>query len=1387
MAARMALSISDKELSMARFTPQPPAPFRGDWIPHQNERFLTVTRDTGGFGFSLKGSNPVSILAVTPDGAAERSGLQPGDQLLSINSLNVADQNHHAVVNIIQQAGDTLHVRVRSGSDDDSRGSSPVKKSLSLGSGVGAGPAMAQGMGVGALLQELDASDDETAETASRFNDPVAQLQEDERIAFEPFGDLEGMLRRLPHTAVFLSYLMSNGKHENEMFLLLHIQWLRQQPDHEEAMAMFEDFLATNAPMKVDSVSAPVYQELEAALNDRAAEAHRFVTAYAKVRACVVEPLAQELAQFHDTITNRGMGSLYRATMLVELVQAEEVGVIEEILRPLLESSQRDIGDPPRSSVIVSSLLQFMSRAGVDVSKYVSRDPRRASEVAAAAASRQHNYRLQRSDSMGSRKKKIHLYAGHHFMTVNYNQPTFCGVCKTLLWGVMRQGWNCQDCGFNVHKSNDITGHRKCHETIDVQCPGKKMTPKKSIKKFIGRSSVVRLDSNPSADDLSAKAKFPRHASLSGGELGRETDDVPSAGPLPSSQSTSSLRSPERGPPPSPPGSPTASFRKRQAQATGSTDELAAKLPYDLTKDPLLWSERPASKSVAKSIGKAEAKRQECIYELVQTEKGFVCHLAIIEEFFRKPLVDESLLRPEELHTIFNNLTEITKMNTAFCQTLVQVVKETDAMALSFGPVFLEAFSKLNAYAYADFCANQTNAIAFYRERRRVDPNFNARMATSESHPACERLTLVEFLVKPLQRLTKYPLLLKDILKNTDKADKAETDALAQALTSAEAVLRHVQEAVKESEDRARLREIHDKIEKVGLEPHDDATLRDLYLGRKLVMEGPLQIRVQEKQIDVHAILLSDLMLLTQPKDGRLVVKGIGRDAKKRSPVLRIGLLMVRPVATDSKGFFLIVDHRSKSSSQAAPQMFECATNTRATAKDWMDRVAKATEEFKRNNPNWEKQYTEETESFAAFAEKSEEDSLDVKLGKLIERMRDNCDTNAQLLTQVLTFIDPDDAHRSPLVTQNSIKARSRFNRKAQRRATSRHKLRDDEESSVASEPLGREPTSHSLVVPPLKHASSLQRESSGSLGHGSAGSLHRDPSFRRSDDDESSVSSVYAENVEPLQQDEDRTDTLEWLSQQLATAHNDVTRLTVEVAELRLQLSAAKKAASQAPVVAAAAECSDDEGSLALPAPAHSGHSDPASSSSSSTLPTHHLQAAAYTPSPLLVSSPASAFAAPPALVLTRGSASSLGSSRAVPAGAEGDLAPPPLSAVSSSVELTRVLMGAQAPALTTTHPPPPLPASAMRSPPQMPPRTLRSPPPLPPAGYVGPPTSFTPGFGAAMVAPLGYSPTQVPRPLLRSRSPRRLATTRDSSIFGSASAAHAVQLELETQESFI
>lgn len=44
-----------------------------------------------------------------------------------------------------------------------------------------------------------------------------------------------------------------------------------------------------------------------------------------------------------------------------------------------------------------------------------------------------------------------------------------------------------------------------------------------------------------------------------------------------------------------------------------------------------------------------------------------------------------------------------------------------------------------------------------------------ARFQWGETHKQCNRLKLADMVAKPHQRLTKYPLLLKSVLKKTDE------------------------------------------------------------------------------------------------------------------------------------------------------------------------------------------------------------------------------------------------------------------------------------------------------------------------------------------------------------------------------------------------------------------------------------------------------------------------------------------------------------------------------------------------------------------------------------------------------------------------------------------
>nr|3UEY_A Chain A, Protein kinase C delta type [Mus musculus]3UEY_B Chain B, Protein kinase C delta type [Mus musculus] len=59
----------------------------------------------------------------------------------------------------------------------------------------------------------------------------------------------------------------------------------------------------------------------------------------------------------------------------------------------------------------------------------------------------------------GSRRASV---GSHRFKVFNYMSPTFCDHCGSLLWGLVKQGLKCEDCGMNVH--------HKCREKVANLC-----------------------------------------------------------------------------------------------------------------------------------------------------------------------------------------------------------------------------------------------------------------------------------------------------------------------------------------------------------------------------------------------------------------------------------------------------------------------------------------------------------------------------------------------------------------------------------------------------------------------------------------------------------------------------------------------------------------------------------------------------------------------------------------------------------------------------------------------------------------------------------------------------------------------------------------------------
>ncbi|XP_074482922.1 kalirin-like isoform X2 [Sebastes fasciatus] len=216
-------------------------------------------------------------------------------------------------------------------------------------------------------------------------------------------------------------------------------------------------------------------------------------------------------------------------------------------------------------------------------------------------------------------------------------------------------------------------------------------------------------------------------------------------------------------------GNAQTKARKEEAGQSGGEEEPEEEChtllppPMDIIKDPnnpeALDSDQGSNESDTEQRNKALRGRMFVVNEMIQSEKDYVKDLAVIVEGFMSRLEVRGI--PEDMRgkdkIVFGNIQQIYDWHRDFFLVeLDRCVQNHDLLA----DLFIRHERRLHMYVV--YCQNKPRSEFIVIE-------YETFFEEIQHEISC-RMSISDYLIKPIQRITKYQLLLKDFLKYTSKA-----------------------------------------------------------------------------------------------------------------------------------------------------------------------------------------------------------------------------------------------------------------------------------------------------------------------------------------------------------------------------------------------------------------------------------------------------------------------------------------------------------------------------------------------------------------------------------------------------------------------------------------
>lgn len=271
---------------------------------------------------------------------------------------------------------------------------------------------------------------------------------------------------------------------------------------------------------------------------------------------------------------------------------------------------------------------------------------------------------------------------------------------------------------------------------------------------------------------------------------------------------------------------------------------------------------------IAASPRKADKRLMVC-REMLETEENYLQALKIMVQSFKEPLEmqlnnpESGLLSKAEITQIFSRIPPLIEAHEKICDELKSCIMQWNPDR-RVGKVWLNN-AEIIGPLYKSYINSYDTACQTLEQCDRMKPKFHAFLKAAESRADCRRNHLSDLLVRPVQRLPSVVLLLKAVLKNTDRSNQDYT-CLVKASKEIEGILSTANQTRERTDSYIEIFQITSEIDRCPAEVLSSA--RKLTGELHAVSLGGEEFWAKTRGKNMAFFLFNDLIQVTKARGG---------------------------------------------------------------------------------------------------------------------------------------------------------------------------------------------------------------------------------------------------------------------------------------------------------------------------------------------------------------------------------------------------------------------------------------------------------------------------------------------------------------------------------------